>query len=201
MKINIASTSVRAKYLRSLPINTVYKDPRNGQYYEVVEKCSGSTLSKIAIPYFGQTDDAIEINVPDELLKVEHPLRKNIVAIMKEKVAQMEYEKDQLLVCLGPKADSDDFKTMFVNKLFETNKELFYLSNSGIVFSISKDANVDQDENYKRLMTYVRETKHDKAKMKALLNNQYGLKLGLNVIKNIIQHTQNLPTSSCEHGH
>ena len=145
MKINIASTSVRAKYLRSLPINTVYKDPRNGQCYEVVEKCSGSTLSKIAIPYFGQTDDAIEINVPDELLKVEHPLRKNIVAIMKEKVAKIEYEKDQLLVCLGPKADSDDFKTMFVNKLFETNKELFYLSYSGIVFSISKDANVDQE--------------------------------------------------------
>ena len=42
--LNLPSTTVRSKYLRTLPINTVYLDPKNGHKYQVVERRVGSVL-------------------------------------------------------------------------------------------------------------------------------------------------------------
>ena len=49
MTLNIPSTSVRSKYLKTLPVGTVYKDPKSGYNYEVTEKKLNNTLIKAAV--------------------------------------------------------------------------------------------------------------------------------------------------------
>ena len=44
MTFNIPSTTVKSKYLKSLPISTVFRDPRNDYSYQVVERDNNSTL-------------------------------------------------------------------------------------------------------------------------------------------------------------
>jgi hypothetical protein len=56
MTFHIPSTTVKSKYLKSLPISTVFRDPRNNYSYQVVERDNHSTLSKAAVSYLGQSE-------------------------------------------------------------------------------------------------------------------------------------------------
>jgi hypothetical protein len=38
MTLTVPSTTVKAHFLKTLPLSTVYKDPRNNHIYEVQEK-------------------------------------------------------------------------------------------------------------------------------------------------------------------
>ena len=57
MKLTIPSNTVKSK---TLPVGTVYKDPRNGHSYIIEEKKINECLSKIGTPYLG-SDPCIEI--------------------------------------------------------------------------------------------------------------------------------------------
>jgi hypothetical protein len=46
MTLSIPSTTLRAKYIRTLPINSVYKDPKNDQNYIVVERKLNNSFLK-----------------------------------------------------------------------------------------------------------------------------------------------------------
>ena len=61
MPLNIPSTSVRSKYLKTLAVGTVYKDPKSGYNYEVVEKKLNSSLVKVSIPVLCQIFNPIYI--------------------------------------------------------------------------------------------------------------------------------------------
>ena len=54
MKLTIPSTTIKAKFLKTLPINTIYQDSRNEYAYQVVGKECGGSLTKMAVPYIGQ---------------------------------------------------------------------------------------------------------------------------------------------------
>ena len=59
MTLNIPSTSVRSKYLKTLPIGTVYVDPKSGYNFEVIEKKIKNSLTKVAVVYLGSDKDPI----------------------------------------------------------------------------------------------------------------------------------------------
>ncbi|KAI8614096.1 hypothetical protein BC830DRAFT_1190616, partial [Chytriomyces sp. MP71] len=74
----------RNRFLKTLPIGTVYVDPSNSHKYEIQERKINMTLSKVGVPYFG-SKKAITVTVPESLMKMETPVRANIYQTMKEK--------------------------------------------------------------------------------------------------------------------
>ena len=76
--ITIPSTTVRNRFLKTLPIGTIYKDPRNNHPYEVQERKINYTLSKVGVPYFG-TIEPVAIDVPDKCNKMRKPFREHLV--------------------------------------------------------------------------------------------------------------------------
>jgi hypothetical protein len=62
MKLIIPSTTVKSRFLKTLPVGTIYKDPRNGHSYIIEEKKINECLSKTGVPYIG-SDAPIEIHV------------------------------------------------------------------------------------------------------------------------------------------
>jgi hypothetical protein len=103
----VNSTTVKAHFLRTLSLGTVYQDPRNKHIYEVQEKRVGKAYSKIGVPYFGATEP-IELNEIDERhLKAENPNRANIMVTMKEKLCRLEALNAQLMAKLDVKSRYD----------------------------------------------------------------------------------------------
>jgi hypothetical protein len=80
----IPATSLRSKYLKSLPINTIYLD-KNGHKYQVQEKRINQTLTKVGVNYFGE-EEAIQL--PDDLdpkhLKTQNTNRISIMTFFDE---------------------------------------------------------------------------------------------------------------------
>ena len=74
MKLTIPSTTVKSRFLKTLPVGTIYKDPRNGHSYIIEEKKINECLSKTGVPYIG-SDAPIEIQVPDKYMKLDNPKR------------------------------------------------------------------------------------------------------------------------------
>ena len=89
MSLHIPSCNVKSKFLKSLPVGTVFRDPRNNYNYEIVEKKINSTLTKAALPYIG-TQQPTDVDVPDKYLKLENPNRANILSFMKQRLAELE---------------------------------------------------------------------------------------------------------------
>jgi hypothetical protein len=83
MKLTIP---IKSRFLKTLPVGTIYKDPRNGHSYIIEEKKINECLSKIVVPYIGP----IEIQVPDKYMKLNNSKRANIMALMKDKLNQLE---------------------------------------------------------------------------------------------------------------
>jgi hypothetical protein len=51
MKLTIPSTTIKSRFLKTLPVGTIYKDPRNGDSYIIEEKKINECLSKTGVPY------------------------------------------------------------------------------------------------------------------------------------------------------
>jgi hypothetical protein len=80
MALNIPSTSVRSKHLKTLPVGCVFKDPKSGYNYEVVQKRLNDGLIKAAVAYIGSEKEAIPLeDVPVKYLKIDNPQRTNEV--------------------------------------------------------------------------------------------------------------------------
>ncbi|TPX52096.1 hypothetical protein CcCBS67573_g09948 [Chytriomyces confervae] len=106
MTVTIPSTTVRNRFLKTLPIGTIYKDPRNEQHYEVQERKINTTLSKVGVPYFG-SNQAIDIKVPDKWMKMVNPVRANINQSMKERINELEETVKRLESELREATDPD----------------------------------------------------------------------------------------------
>ena len=102
MKLTIPSTTVKSRFLKTLPVGTIYKDPRNGHPYIIEEKKINECLSKTGVPYIG-SDAPIEIQVPDKYMKLDNPKRANIMALMKDKLNQLESLNRELMCKLDVK--------------------------------------------------------------------------------------------------
>ena len=49
MKLTIPLTTVKSRFLKTLPVGTIYKDPRNGHSYIIEEKKINECLSKTGV--------------------------------------------------------------------------------------------------------------------------------------------------------
>ena len=80
MTFHIPSTTVKSKYLKSVPFSTGFQD--NDYSYQVIERDINSALSKTitVVASYSGTKEAITIVFPDKYLKLENPKRANIMA-------------------------------------------------------------------------------------------------------------------------
>lgn len=136
MTLTVPSTSVKAHFLRTLPIMTVFRDPRNNHLYEVKEKRVGKAYSKTGVPYFG-TAEPIELeDVQDKHFKAANPNRANIMVIMKQKLSRLEALNAQLIAKLDVKSYVQQITDLLgKEKYFQTDSDLFFVEN-GIVFHL-----------------------------------------------------------------
>jgi hypothetical protein len=71
----IPSSTLRSKYIRTIPIGTVVKDPVNNHSYIIEEKkLNKNSLVKVATLY----EDPIELTVDEQHLKLMNPNRANV---------------------------------------------------------------------------------------------------------------------------
>ena len=90
MTITLPSTSIKAKYLRTIPVSSVYRDP-NGYNYQVVEKKMNNSLIKSAQHYLGQEIEPIILqDIPEDMLKKDNPNKANITKLMKSSINELE---------------------------------------------------------------------------------------------------------------
>ena len=107
----IPSTTVKSRFLKTLPVGTIYKDPRNAHVYIIEEKKINECLSKIGTPYLG-SDPCIEIQVPEKYMKLDNPKRANVLSLMKEKLNQLESLTKDLLTKLDVKSRYQQIKQL-----------------------------------------------------------------------------------------
>ena len=139
MTITLPSTSIKAKYLRTIPVSSVFRDP-NGYNYQVVEKKMNNSLIKSAQHYLGHDIEPIILqDVPEDMLKKDNPNKANITKLMKSKINELEDTVQQLLKQQHKSLyqriqDLLDEKEMNYHEMNDT----FYLLHSGIVFPFKK---------------------------------------------------------------
>ncbi len=153
------STSVRSKFLRTIPLNSFYKDPRNHHVYQVVEKNANGTLIKAAVIYHGNDIDPIILdNIPDSMLKIENPIKSNPNKLLKSKILSLE-EKYRSLLQHQFKSLYHRLKELLDDNYYESD-DTFYLLHSGLVLPFRKkyyptleDAQTSVDDMAHRIFT------------------------------------------------
>jgi len=124
MKLTIPSTTVKSRFLKTLPVGTIYKDPRNGHSYIIEEKKINS-------------DAPIEIQVPDKYMKLDNPKRANIMALMKDKLNQLESLNRELMCKLDVKSRYQQIKELMgERKYFETERDIFCVGDECVVYQM-----------------------------------------------------------------
>ena len=118
MKVVIPSTTVRAKFLKTMPVGTVYNDPGNSHKYKVEEKMAGSALTKIGVACFGD-EESIDIDVPEKLIKLVNPKRCNIMTQMKLRITALEQE---IQTFKGTQSPLDKIKTLLEGEEYYNGK-------------------------------------------------------------------------------
>lgn len=136
MKLTVPSTTVKCRFLKTLAIGTIYKDPRNNYVYEIQERKVGSRYSKTAVPHFG--DEPIELDVPDTLMKAENPERANIMSLMKQKIVHLEALNAQLMSKLDLKSRFDQIQELMDGRRYHVTPDDGYLVDSGLIFHLRK---------------------------------------------------------------
>ena len=99
MTLNIPSTSVRSKYLKRLPVVTVYKDPKSKFNYEDIEKQMNNSLVKVAVPYLSSEKQPILLDeIPAEYLKLDSVPKANILKSIKIRLMELEETNKQFVL-------------------------------------------------------------------------------------------------------
>ena len=137
MTLNIPSTSVRSKYFKTLPVGTVYKDPKSCYNYQVTEKKLNNTLIKAAVAYLGSDKQPISLDVPDEFLKVEHPHKANVMKLMKSRLMSLQDENKWLLE-QQHKSLYQRIKDHLNKKTYHETGDFYYCLHSGMVLPLKK---------------------------------------------------------------
>ena len=136
--INLPSTTVRSKYLRTLPINTVYVDPKKGHKYQVVERRVGNVMLKAALNYLDNEIEAIQLeNITPDMLKVDNIKKANINKSMKIKIHTLEDKVRRLL--LSPhKSLYHRIKELLGDVDYYESDDLIYCLHSGMVLPMKR---------------------------------------------------------------
>ena len=139
MKTIIPSTTLKAKYLRNLPIQTCYLDS-NGHKYRVEERLVRGCLSKFGVAYFGENECKVLEDIPIDMLKVSNPKRGNIMLTMKSKLTKLELPNRELVSELEFGKALEQVKVLFGNEEYlETETEFYHISNECLIYSLKKN--------------------------------------------------------------
>ena len=127
MTLNIPSTSVRSKYLKRLPVVTVYKDPKSKFNYEEIEKQMNNSLVKVAVPYLSSEKQPILLDeIPAEYLKLDSVPKANILKSIKIRLMELEETNKQLVL--------NQDKTLYQRIMDNLNGSTYYQSDNCYYF-------------------------------------------------------------------
>ena len=88
------------------------------------------------MPYVG-SDAPIEIQVPDKYMNLDYPKRANIMALMKDKLNQLESLNRELMCKLDVKSRYQQIKELMgEHKYFETERDIFCVGDECVVYQM-----------------------------------------------------------------
>ncbi|KAI8892017.1 hypothetical protein BC833DRAFT_408032 [Globomyces pollinis-pini] len=147
MQLVIPFSTLRSKYIRTIPIGSVIKDPLNGHSYIIEEKKLNNALK------------ATEITVEEKHLKLVNPKRANVNALMKNRISELEAKVQELNNQLGSRSKYEQIKNLMNGEeFFEDEKYLFTIGN-GIVYAMKNTG--DLGGTKEQLRDYVTSTWND----------------------------------------
>ena len=170
MAITIPSTTVKSRFLKTLAVGTVYRDPRNGNVYIIQEKKVNDCLSKVGGAYFGN-QEAIDIVVPDKYMKMEGIKRANIMTVMKEKVDALEKLNQDLMSKLSVKSRLEQIKELMGDRdCFNSERDVYCIAD-GLVYQM-RIRGGDKQEAVELLNEYKQMVWKDKDMLDKLMKRQ-----------------------------
>ena len=170
MKVTIPSTTVKSGFLKTIPIGTIYIDPRNDYKYQVQERRINTSMTKAGVAYFGQ-QDGITIEVPETMMKIANPKRCNIMTTMKDKLNKLEALNSELIAKLNLNSKLDEIKKLLgQEKYYETETELYFISEDNMIYLVKKVGS-KRDSN-QLLSEYKDQISKDSRKHEKLINIQ-----------------------------
>lgn len=147
----IPSSTLRSRYIRTIPVGTVVKDPVNGHSYIVEEKkLNNNSLVKVATPYIGN-EAPIELTVDEQHLKVVNPRRANVNLILKNRITELEEKVTSLNSMLKSRSKYEQIKHLMNGDEYYEDDKYMYLVRDGIVWptrikGTCEDTKKDLDE-------------------------------------------------------
>ena len=174
--LKIPASSVKSRFLRTLPIGTVYSDSTTNYSYQVVEKKLNNTLVKAAIPYLGK-EEPIELEVPPEMRKLKNPAKANIPKIMKSKIQNLE-DKCRELMKNQHRSLYHRLKDILDNDYYEDD-EYFYILNSGLVLPFKKTRYATLDDAKEDIDKLINHLFSDKKLLKKMMEKQMSIQSDL----------------------
>jgi hypothetical protein len=115
----------------------VYKDPKSGYNYQVIEKKLNNTLIKTAIAFLGLEQPISLEEIPKEFLKIEHPNKANVMKLMKNRLMALQEENKRLLENQH-KSLYQKIKDNLNGKTDYETDDLYYCLHSGLVLPMKK---------------------------------------------------------------
>ena len=174
--LNLPSTTVRSKYLKSLPINTVFIDPKNGHKYQVVERKLNNTLVKTANHYLKDDVEPMKLeDIPQEMLKMDNPIKANISKVMKNRITDLEERlRDLLQKQEYKKPLYQEIKEILDDNWFEA-KDRYYILHSGLVFPFKKSKYPSLDDAFYNLDKAMNSLLSDRDNFKRMMEKQHSI--------------------------
>ena len=177
MSLKIAASSVKSRFLRTLPIGTIYSDSTTNYSYQVVEKRLNNTLVKSAVPYLGR-DEPIDLEVPPEMRKLKNPVKANISKVMKSKIQTILEDKCRSLMKNQNRSLYYRLKDILDNDYYEDD-EYFYLLHSGLVLPFKKKRYATLDDAKEDIDRLIDHLFSDKKLLKKMMEKQCSIQSDL----------------------
>jgi len=139
----IPSSTLRSRYIRTIPIGTVVKDPVNGHSYLIEEKkLNNNSLVKVATAYIGN-EPPIELTVDEQHLKIINPKRANVNMILKNRVAELEEKVSILNSQLKTRSKYEQIKHLMNGDEYYEDEKYLYLVKDGIIWPIKNNGSFE----------------------------------------------------------
>ena len=177
--INLPSTTVRSKYLRTLPINRVYVDTKNGHKYQVVERRVGNVMLKASINYLDNEIEGIQLeNITLDMLKADNIKKANINKSMKMKIYTLE-DKVRRLLLSQHKSLFHRIKELLGDVDYYDSDDLIYCLHSGMVLPLKRKYYPSREQAQSSLSKKVDLIFNDPKTLRKVMEQQHDIQLEL----------------------
>ena len=137
MAIRLPSSCLRSKYIKTLPIEFIFADPKSGLKYQVIERKVNNNYVKVACHYFGNLEPSPLGDISESMMKIENPIRANITKNMKSKINQLETTVRDLINQLNVPSYQRIKNLLDSDRHYETDDNIYCL-HSGIIIPLKR---------------------------------------------------------------